>query len=170
MRAVLAPLDAALADGATADAIAAFAEHELPGAATDLDALDDAARRWANIETLAAAAWTRYPTAVQSGGAHRMDPDPRAMTLFATTTYIQRAGFYTPDDLAAMRDEQRAPTDWVAREAFRLSAFLIALQALITALDDATLPVEHYADAVLDLAQRFARIPLHTTTDQSREG
>jgi hypothetical protein len=158
----LVALVASGADAADAAAAAAelLADARVTAAADDSpDALiADAMGRWQVMETESRAAWARYPGLVQSGGAHRVDADPRSMALFATPTYIRKAGFYEPEELAAMRDAGTAPASWAARECLRISAFLISLETLVRGLDDGTVGSHAYADEVYGLADRFAHM------------
>lgn len=116
---------------------------------------------WERFAALARDAWSRYPQ-YQSSGAHGLRQDPRAIELYGTMSYLERAGMYRPSDLAAMLQRRAAPDSWLTRETVRLRALLVCLARLVNDLDSGAISAFGYADAVHDLAKRFGQATVAT--------
>jgi hypothetical protein len=124
---------------------------------------------WDAFEKLTRDAFARYPE-LHSTGVHGGDIDPRAMQLLATLTYVQKAGFYSASELLALAERGGAERAWVAREALRLRALVVALRQLVAALDDGTVSHSGYASAVEALARRFAQMRVADVTPPRTSG
>ncbi len=156
---VLARVREAVANGVAASVVAAReALGDVDVVARDLSdrdgAIAAAEAAWASMERAASGAFVRYPQ-FHDVGVHGGDTDPRAMQLLATPAYIERAGMYAPSDLTAMTLDGRASEVWAAREALRLTAFLVVVEGLIAEMDEGRLPATAYADAVAGVAREF---------------
>ena len=122
-------------------------------------ALRLAKEAWAAFQTETRRAWVRFP-GIRPAGAHGGEPDPRAIQLFATLTYVERAGFYLPEELSERYAAGDVPGAWVAKEALRVRVLLVLLERLAAGLDDGSVPAMAYADAVLDVAAQVGRIAI----------
>ena len=81
----------------------------------------------------------------------------RAIELYATLTYLAKAGMYRPDELEALQKGDDAAEPWVAREAVRLRVLLVCLERLIDDLDTGAIAPSAYGGAVRELAQRLGQ-------------
>lgn len=118
----------------------------------------EAERRWDALVELTRNAWLRYRAG--SGrplGSHGEAPDPRAPELFATPTYLEKAGIYRP---AELRERATVDASWAAREALRLSAMLIAIETLVARLDAGAIEPAAWGTELDAAVQRFGRLTI----------
>ena len=122
-------------------------------------ALHLAKEAWAAFQTETRRAWVRFP-GIRPAGAHGGEPDSRAIQLFATLTYVERAGFYLPEELSERFAAGDVPGAWVAKEALRVRVLLVLLERLAAGLDDGAVASMAYADGVTALAKQVGRIAI----------
>ena len=142
-----------------AAAFLADAEAVASGAGNAEALFATVAAEWAALEAGTRQAWVRFPKFVVSG-AHGNEPDPRAIQLFSTITYLSKAGCYTPAELAQRRDDAEGGAAWAFREAIRLRVLIALLGSPMRALTDEALSPAHYAQAVQQLVQDVGRLPI----------
>jgi hypothetical protein len=162
---LLDELDAIAGAGGTIDELARRAESALADPAVvaaeirEPEALfSGAERRWDALVERTRQAWLRYRGG--SGrplGSHGEAPDARAPELFATPTYLEKAGIYRPSEL---RERAAVDEPWAAREALRLSMILLAVEALIARLDDGSIEPAAWSGAIEQIVRRFGRMTI----------
>jgi len=101
----------------------------------------------------------RYPLRV-GGGLHQAEIDPRPAAAYATLTFIQRGGVYTPAELREMAEAGRIVPAWHAREALRFLVLLELWPLVFRPFQLGKIAPVKYPVALTELAERIARVKM----------